>query len=131
MADDYWFVQDNFKIGDRLVNIRGRDVAHLIQNARDYAGVVGELTQIEANLKGGSAVAQIVQPVRDDGPGYVPNPPQTYAQPSQPAAPQASGPSCVHGPRVRRTGNSSRGAWVGWFCPTPKGTPDQCKAEFE
>lgn len=39
--------------------------------------------------------------------------------------------TCVHGDRVRRTGQSAKGAWVGWFCPTPKGTPGQCKPEFE
>lgn len=39
-------------------------------------------------------------------------------------------PTCDHGPRVRRTGTSAKGAWVGWFCPTPKGTPGQCKAKF-
>ncbi len=130
MADDYWFVQDNFKIGDRLVNIRGRDVAHLIQNAREYAGVVAELTQIEANLKGGNALAAHVVPQQQNV-STTPPVQQQYAEPAQPAAPQASGPSCVHGPRVRRTGTSQRGAWVGWFCPTPKGTPGQCKAEFE
>lgn len=42
-----------------------------------------------------------------------------------------SGPRCAHGPRVRRDGVNAKGKWVGWFCPTPKGTPGQCKAEFE
>ena len=126
MSDDYWYVQDNFKIGDRLVNIRGRDVEHLIDNARKYAAVVGELTQIEANLKGGAALAPMVQPQQ---PVVVPQG-QDNVVSIQPAA-QPTGPACVHGPRVRRTGNSTRGAWVGWFCPTPKGTPGQCKAEFE
>lgn len=128
MSDDYWFVQDNFKIGDRLVNIRGRDVNHLIQNAREYAAIVGELTQIEANLKGGAALAPMVQPQAPAQPVVVGQ--QDNVVPIQPAAQQA-GPSCVHGPRVRRTGRSTRGDWVGWFCPTPKGTPGQCKAEFE
>lgn len=37
---------------------------------------------------------------------------------------------CVHGERVRRSGNGARGEWVGYFCPTPKGTPDQCSPQF-
>jgi hypothetical protein len=39
-------------------------------------------------------------------------------------------PTCDHGPRVRRTGTSGKGPWVGWFCPTPKGTPGQCQPKF-
>lgn len=39
--------------------------------------------------------------------------------------------TCAHGKRTKRTGTSSRGAWVGWFCPLPKGSAGQCKAEFE
>ena len=37
---------------------------------------------------------------------------------------------CVHGERQRRSGNGARGEWVGYFCPTPKGTPDQCSPNF-
>jgi hypothetical protein len=47
-------------------------------------------------------------------------------------APPSDAPSCVHGAMIRRTGtHATRGPWAGWFCPTPKGTPDQCKAQFE
>lgn len=38
---------------------------------------------------------------------------------------------CTHGKRTRREGNGAKGKWVGWFCPTPKGTADQCKPEWE
>lgn len=63
---------------------------------------------------------------------YEPPAPAAPAAPSQPApaAAQASGPSCVHGPRVFRTGTSAKGTWQAYFCPTPKGTPDQCKPNF-
>ena len=39
--------------------------------------------------------------------------------------------TCKHGKRTRREGDSSKGHWVGYFCPLQKGDPDQCKAEFE
>lgn len=39
--------------------------------------------------------------------------------------------TCVHGERVRRTGSKNGKTWVGWFCPTPKDTPGQCKPKFE
>ena len=39
---------------------------------------------------------------------------------------------CTHGKRERRTGSKKDGSkWAGWFCPTPKGTADQCKPEWE
>lgn len=37
---------------------------------------------------------------------------------------------CHHGERVHRQGNGARGPWEGYFCPSPKGTPDQCKPLF-
>lgn len=39
--------------------------------------------------------------------------------------------TCAHGKRTRREGTSSKGPWVGWFCPLPKGSAGQCKADFE
>jgi hypothetical protein len=44
--------------------------------------------------------------------------------------PPPGSPTCDHGARVRRTGTSGKGPWVGWFCPTPKGTPGQCSPKF-
>ena len=51
-----------------------------------------------------------------------------------PAAPQQvdGGEMCEHGAMVRRTGTHAvKGPWVGYFCPTPKDTPGQCKARFK
>jgi hypothetical protein len=57
------------------------------------------------------------------------------AQHATPDAPPASFTSaamkqCQHGDMTPRTGNGAKGPWRGWFCPTPKGTVDQCKAIF-
>lgn len=38
---------------------------------------------------------------------------------------------CKHGKRQRRSGTKNGNTWVGWFCPTDRGTPDQCKPDFE
>jgi len=57
---------------------------------------------------------------------------QATAQPAPaaPAAPaaftEASVPQCPHGPMTPRSGSGAKGPWKAWFCPTPKGTPDQC-----
>lgn len=54
-----------------------------------------------------------------------------------PVAPAVSTPStapvgrsCKHGPMTKRSGNSAKGPWKGYMCPTPKGTPDQCDPVF-
>lgn len=50
-------------------------------------------------------------------------------QQQAPAAPAGGGaPSCQHGPRTFREGVGKNGPWAAYFCPTPQGTPDQCKA---
>lgn len=76
----------------------------------------------------GSTVIETAQPT-----------PVAPAQPFAPVAPPASaapttptGPVCKHGVMTYRTGtNKNTGApWAGWFCPSPKGTPDQCSAQF-
>jgi len=39
--------------------------------------------------------------------------------------------SCKHGPQVwRESKPGAPKAWKGWFCPSPKGTPDQCEPKF-
>jgi hypothetical protein len=59
-------------------------------------------------------------------------PAQTYQAAPQQSAPQGDGRTCAHGPMLYKEGyNQQKGkAWKGYFCPTPKGTPDQCRAVF-
>lgn len=42
----------------------------------------------------------------------------------------ATVPNCAHGPMTARSGTSAKGPWKAWMCPTPKGTPGQCSANF-
>lgn len=46
-------------------------------------------------------------------------------------APVATLHVCQHGKRTRREGSGRKGPWVGWFCPRPKGSADQCDPEWE
>ena len=51
--------------------------------------------------------------------------------PVQAVAPLVAGTrSCSHGTMVTRKGSGAKGEWKGYFCPTPKGTPDQCTPEW-
>lgn len=38
-----------------------------------------------------------------------------------------SGRQCPHGWMQLKSGNGAKGPWSAYMCPTPKGTPDQCK----
>lgn len=39
--------------------------------------------------------------------------------------------NCPHGERKYITGTGAKGPWAGWFCPSPRGTPNQCPPVFE
>lgn len=53
--------------------------------------------------------------------GFAPVPPPQTSSPSVGAR------MCNHGPMVGRKGTGQKGEWKGLFCPTPKGTADQCQ----
>ncbi|QSM04331.1 hypothetical protein I3U42_13575 [Mycobacteroides abscessus subsp. abscessus] len=46
------------------------------------------------------------------------------------SAPDGDSRQCKHGDRVYKTGSSNGKVWKAFMCPTPKGTPDQCKPEW-
>jgi hypothetical protein len=46
------------------------------------------------------------------------------------SASTTGGKTCKHGEMTLRTGTSAKGPWKGHFCPTPKGTADQCEPQF-
>jgi hypothetical protein len=120
MSDDFK-VQVSYKFGsydEHMLNVRGDSATEV--EALIKALDIQVLTDGGALLKGAVAATSVT----------VPTTPAPTTAPA-PAAPPASGPVCIHGPRTRRNGTSSRGAWVGWFCKLPKNHPDQCQAEFE
>ena len=57
--------------------------------------------------------------------GFAPVPPPVSATPSV-----AGQRHCTHGPMVTRKGSGAKGEWKGYFCPTPKGTADQCAPQW-
>jgi len=139
-------VQANFKTPKgTLINVYGKDEA-----AFDYALAIIQdriavIAEIEQQLSGSSAVADTfalapVQPAAAAGVAPVAEAPiaaSTWGAPA--AAPVAAPPAafaaaaaknCAHGPMTARSGVSARGPWKAYMCPTPKGTPDQCKAQF-
>ena len=62
----------------------------------------------------------------EPAPAFAPKPPPVQAT----ASPTVGDKTCVHGVMIRRSGESAKGEWRAFFCPTPKGTANQCQAEF-
>lgn len=102
--------------GDFEANVQGMGL---------NAGQLIDDFQVLANPSVAPAVAA-AQPLRTAAAAA---PSQEQANPWGSPPPPGS-PTCDHGARVRRTGTSGKGPWVGWFCPTPKGTPGQCSPKF-
>jgi hypothetical protein len=73
---------------------------------------------VQASL-GGEVVAEV--------PAFAPVAPPVHA-----SVPELSKTDkmCIHGAMVKRTGNGAKGEWRAFFCPTPKGTADQCSPTF-
>lgn len=94
----------------------------------------------EANAKRVAALMERVQNAGKHfvslGGGSTPSAPAAPAQPrsNTPAgaqsAPDGDTRQCKHGEMQYKTGSKNGRTWKGFFCPTPKDTPDQCSPEF-
>jgi len=118
--------QVNFKSGDALINIYATTSEELeaqLTVLQDTA----ELIKTTAASLGGSAPASNVAYAAAAFSGTVEQ--SAPAQFNQPTSfPEGQ---CKHGALVwRESKPGAPKAWKGWFCPSPKGTPDQCEPKF-
>lgn len=129
-APDTTKFQINYKLSDgTLINLYATDVKDLETGLADLGMVASLIKSTGADLGGGSAtVAQATAVIEQAFPGATPVSNAAVAAPVQQAQPE--GRSCKHGPMTYKTGTSSRGAWQGYMCPTPKGAPDKCDTIF-
>ena len=111
--------------GDML-NIRGESVEEV---QALFEAILDEGSQFLSNATSVAALLRAAAVVAEGGTPTAPSTPTPTAPQSE--APVANLRVCEHGKRVRRTGTNAKGEWVGWFCPTPKGTPGQCKPDWE
>ena len=115
--------QVNFKTpAGTLVNVYADTVVDGIAQMQEMLGAIPVIAEVEQAFTSGA----ITVPPIVNTPSFVPQ-----AAPA-PAAPAAQGHTCKHGAMVQRSGaNKNTGKpWTGWFCPAPKGTPDQCEPQF-
>jgi len=124
-----------------IVTARGDSAEELIENIEQLVkqGAAGVIATLEAVLTGtppvspsNSAIDTVVNALGGTvvnevaTTSFAPVPPPTSA----PLPTSAGQVSCSHGSMIGRKGNGAKGEWKGFFCPTPKGTPDQCPPQW-
>ena len=132
MAED-WKLQVSYKTpsGD-MINVRAQtadELSILLEGIGDYSHQVAAVQRL---IVGAYAASPLVTPPSTQGttPPVSSAPPQAQVPSAMaPTTPQQGGPVCQHGPRIFRQGISQKtgNPYAFWACPTPQGTPNQCK----
>lgn len=128
------------KVGNDLLTVRGDTFDDFFKNAISLATVptIAHLVSVldgSADTQPADPVAAAVNVVAA-GLGAVPVAPpvdpfgSSFAPVAPPVGASAGDRTCSHGVMIKRTGQGAKGEWRAWFCPTPKGTADQCKPQF-
>jgi hypothetical protein len=111
--------QVNYKLSDgSLINLYATTIQELETGLNDLSMVSALIKSTSADLGGSSHATPTTASVAAALGA-------TAVTPSGAPA-QSAGNTCKHGPMAYKTGTSSKGAWQGWMCPTPKGAPDKC-----
>lgn len=130
------------KVNGDLFTVRGDTYDQFLANLTAASQVAGVMVLVDALEGRASAdMAAAVNTVQAAFPGATTVGADPFggwdrtAPAAAPVAPPVASVSvgdktCKHGVMVKRTGNGAKGEWRAFFCPTPKGTPDQCSAEF-
>lgn len=84
-----------------------------------------DVVQTIVESLGATVIEDVVAPAPST---FAPVPP-TYVAPVATAGGTATR-QCAHGVMTKRTGEGPYGPYKAYMCPTPKGTPDQCKAVY-
>ena len=114
-APDTTALQVNYKLPDgTLVNVYAKDQEHLeglLTSVSDLSTLILSVaTQLGANTTSSGRIANMTQQLG--------------------ASEIAADKQCKHGAMSLKSGTGAKGPWKGWFCPSPKGTPDQCAPIF-
>jgi len=122
MAAETTKFQVNFKLADgTLINIYADNSAELeaqLATIQDTAALIGS---VSAALGNSSNVRNAIQSLGAT----------VVSETTTPSPLSLSVNQCKHGERqFRESKPGAPKAWKGYFCPTPKGTPDQCEPNF-
>lgn len=119
--------QINFKLVDgTLINIYAATDAELEKQLATIQDSSALINSVSASLASAGAVRALAQSL-----GAAPAAaPAAVGSTHAPAVETPDG-HCKHGALVwRESKPGAPKAWKGWFCPSAKGTPDQCEPKF-
>jgi hypothetical protein len=121
MNNDDWKLQVSYKTpsGD-MINVRANtadELSVLLEGIGDYSP---QIASVQKLLTGAYNVAPLSTPSS--------TPATTPKASSVPDQAKTASPTCIHGPRVFRSGISKKTGqpYAFWSCPQPQGA-DQCK----
>jgi hypothetical protein len=123
-----WKLQVSYKTpGGDMINVRANtadELSVLLEGIGDYST---QVAAVQRMVVGAYNAAPLGTP--PSMPDTVPAPSSMPAPVAPPSATPTSGPVCIHGARKYRSGVSAKTGqpYAFWACPTPQGTPDQCK----
>ena len=121
-----WAIANAAKIGDAVKAVNAVSVV-----GAAFPGAQVQVEQAAPPAAAGWNTSAATQP-----PAFAQQTQQQYAQaatagaPAPAAAGGAAPQFCSHGAMTYREGQGAKGPWKAYFCPTPKGTPNQCQAQF-
>lgn len=121
-------LQANFKLADgTLINVYGDNAFEFETNLKALTDLAGAIRMTGSAL-GNFTTATAQDLIASQLGGVVIE--NSFVPPTAPPAQLAEG-HCKHGKLVwRESKPGADKAWKGWFCPSPKGTPDQCAPKF-
>lgn len=134
------------KVGT-IITVRGTDATEFEANINALIGnginnsiaameelFLGMQPSQPSNTGVSAVVAALGGTVISETPIPVATPPAVFAPvapPSGVGAPLGTASrACIHGEMTKREGEGPYGHYKAFMCPTPKGTPDQCKAIY-
>jgi hypothetical protein len=126
MANEDWKLQVSYKTpsGD-MINVRANtadELSVLLEGVGDYSPQIAATQQkiVGSYALNPSSTSSSTTSTR----------PSSYSAPTPvSAASGTASPVCKHGARIWREGISKASGkpYAFWSCPSPQGTPDQCK----
>jgi hypothetical protein len=126
MANEDWKLQVSYKTptGD-MINIRANtadELSVLLEGIGDYST---QISSVQQKVVGAYTLAPLSTTSSTIGTKPLASSPPTQVLPASGTA----SPVCKHGARIWREGISKASGkpYAFWACPSPQGTPDQCK----
>lgn len=136
MTEKNYVVNVKTKVGT-IITVRGDSAEELATNIGSMVtqGINDHVSALEELFLGPQTAVGIVKEALGATVTNVTNftpvpPPVTAATGGAPAGAGTASRNCIHGSMTKRTGEGQWGPYKAFYCPTPKGTADQCKPQY-